>query len=249
MSFNAWRKLGTTRIRSNDYRLALNDDFGAILREQLLPAEEVASEPVATLSATLAAITVSATGSVAVSGSVTSTLSGLSRTITGTVLVTGQTARALAPVTGASAGAVSVAGQVVATLGDVQSQSEAETELPEEQAGVSGGFLGAWDAWRANSERRKRKEEREAAEIEAIPDPVSREIALELREADRRAELARLADLAEKFPATIDNSRVQAAYTRALERQTLAALEALDRELLRMREEEEFMLLSMLMAA
>ena len=123
------------------------------------------------------------------------------------------------------------------------------SEAAEEQAGASGGFLGAWDAWRANRERRLKKEAAQAPEIEAISDEVSREIAKELREAERRAELARLAELARKFPVQIDNSRVQEAYLRVLERQNLAALEALERELERMREEEEFLLLSMLIAA
>jgi len=39
MSANAWRQLGTNRVQSDEYRLALDDAFGEILREQLLPQE------------------------------------------------------------------------------------------------------------------------------------------------------------------------------------------------------------------
>jgi hypothetical protein len=123
-------------------------------------------------------------------------------------------------------------------------ESEPDTSAP------SGGFLGAYDAWRAQRDRNERRRQEEAEEVEAISDEVSREIAKELREEERLEELRRLARLAEVYPATdIQDAKARVALERALERQTVAAFEALDRELRRAREEEEFVLLAVLLAA
>lgn len=99
-----------------------------------------------------------------------------------------------------------------------------------------------------DNERRQRLEE-----SEAIEEPISREIALLLRQQEaidaERAELERLKRLVAQYgrDSMGDLSpRVVSAYTRALAQQNFSALQALDRELRRMMEEEEMAILMVL---
>jgi hypothetical protein len=99
--------------------------------------------------------------------------------------------------------------------------------------------------------RRKRKKERDEleAETERIQNELDRSIAQLLREQEakdeKRADLNRLKELAKKHAdleaARQYSERVATAYARAITQGNFSALEALDRELQRAREEDEFM--------
>lgn len=99
--------------------------------------------------------------------------------------------------------------------------------------------------------RRKRKEEVEE-DLEQITDSVDREIAEILRpELERDAELQRLRELAikdaNKRAAKQYSERVSKAFTRAINQGNRSAMEALDRELKRAQEEEEFLVTAVMM--
>lgn len=149
-------------------------------------------------------------------------------------------------------------GQIHVLTGvSVQSLSEVSipalngaSEVVAERPAGGWGFLNQYNAekqrQRALARRRKELEE----ESERIEDEVAREIAQLLRkqeaEDDRRKELKRLADLA-KANADIEaarqySERVATAYARALAKGNYSALEALERELRRAAEEEEWLL-------
>lgn len=99
--------------------------------------------------------------------------------------------------------------------------------------------------------RRKRREEKEAEEaVEALP-PVDREIAQFLhkqeRAEERKAELARLKALVERHSAADLPPRVASAFDRAATRQTISSLINLEKELKRMMEDEEHLVLMLLL--
>lgn len=127
---------------------------------------------------------------------------------------------------------------------------------PEEDESPTGGWL-FMNMYEAELQRRRReKEEREELErlTEGIEDALDRSIARLLREQEakdaKRAEMERLAKLAKQNAdiqaARAYSERVAAAFQSALEKGNFSALERLDRELQRAREEEEFLLLAMI---
>ena len=119
-------------------------------------------------------------------------------------------------------------------------------------------FVGVFDDFRRrkieDEEERKEKEQ----QIAVIESPVDREIAnilqSEQRIADREKELQRLESLvAQSFSnkdlplAKAYNERVAKAFVRAAVQGNFSAVEALEREMERAREDEEFLLLAMVM--
>ena len=100
---------------------------------------------------------------------------------------------------------------------------------------------------------RKRQQEREE-EAERIQDEIDREIArlLRIQEAEgaRRAELARLSELVGRFADSKAEAaygeRVSKAFSRASAQQNISALMALEREIDRAIEEEDFLVLAMM---
>ena len=106
---------------------------------------------------------------------------------------------------------------------------------------------GWWAAFERDYERhraRRKREEEENAEIEAIPDVVSREIAQLLREQEakdaERDELERLRAVARSY----DGGEIDAKFNRALEvaanARSLAAARVLAQEVARVQEEDDF---------
>ena len=140
------------------------------------------------------------------------------------------------------AGSITIAGQDVSLS---LAAAPASAEQP------SGGW---WQAFERDYERhkaRRKREEEENAEIEAIPDVVSREIAQLLREQEakdaERAELERLRSIARSY----DGGEIDAKFNRALEvaanARSLAAARVLAQEVARVREEEEFLMTAALL--
>lgn len=118
-------------------------------------------------------------------------------------------------------------------------------------------FLNQYEAeqQRRRALERRRKELEE--ETERIQDSVDREIARLLREQEakdaKREEYERLAKIA-KANADLEaarrySERVAKAYARVITQGNYSAIEALDRELKRAREEEEFILVALMMLA
>ena len=106
---------------------------------------------------------------------------------------------------------------------------------------------GWWAAFERDYERhkaRRKREEEENAEVEAIPDAVAREIAQLLREQEakdaERAELERLRSIARSY----DGGEIDAKFNRALEvaanARSLAAARVLAQEVARVQEEDDF---------
>lgn len=141
--------------------------------------------------------------------------------------------------------------------GDTDSNAFSVTVAEAEATSSGGGwlFLNHYESElqrRKARERRRRELEEETERIEAQLD---RQIAQELRKQealdDKRENLSRLAEIA-KQSADIEaarqySERVAVAYARALTKGNFSALEALDRELQRAREEEDFLIMSVLM--
>ena len=119
------------------------------------------------------------------------------------------------------------------------------------QAGVGGwGFINAFQIEQSRYKRIKEEREKLLAQIQSIEDQTEREIAqfLQKQEAEdeRRNELARIGSLARQYAEEVSEDlygeRVVKAMTRALVQGNYSALEALEREMNRMKEEEEFLL-------
>lgn len=118
--------------------------------------------------------------------------------------------------------------------------------IPDDQA--TGGWL-FLNLYEAELQRRKREEEEREEILEQIEDSVDREIAaILLPQMARDDELQRLKELAQReadlTAAQAYSDRVSKAYLRAVSKGNYSALEALDRELQRAREEEEFLMLA-----
>jgi hypothetical protein len=116
----------------------------------------------------------------------------------------------------------------------------------------AGGFIYAFE--REMARRRKEARERAKAEEEAqaLQDALDREIAelLHKQEAEqaKAQELERLKALVSRYDNSGTSSeRVEKAYARALAQQNMSAFLALNRELERMLEEEELLVLTMLL--
>jgi PASTA domain-containing protein len=126
---------------------------------------------------------------------------------------------------------------------------------PNEQP--TGGWL-FHNAYHAELHRRRardRKRREIEEETEQIQNELDRAIAQELRKQerldDKRKDYERLAELAKANAdleaARLYSERVATAYARALTKGTYSALEALDREMQRANEEEEFLATAVLM--
>ena len=123
----------------------------------------------------------------------------------------------------------------------------------------SGGwkFLSSYESELQRRRTRKKERDELEAETEQIQDELDRNIALLMREQeakdDKRKDFERLADLARQSAdleaARQYSERVATAYARAIDKGTFSAVEALDRELSRAREEEEFLLTALLLLA
>lgn len=122
----------------------------------------------------------------------------------------------------------------------------------------SGGwltFLNTYEQQLVRRREERKKQQQLEEETEQIPDDTDRQIAQLLREQEakdaRRAELQRLSELVEQN-ASVEaakqySEKVGAAYARALTQGNYSALEALERELRKAREEEEALLLQAFM--
>lgn len=115
------------------------------------------------------------------------------------------------------------------------------------------GFLNAYEREQARRRRRRRKQEELEEESRNLQDKVDREIAelLRIQEAkdEERDNLARLQRLVRQHSdeALQLSDRAKVAYMRALTQANFSAMQALDRELQRMLEEEEISALMFLL--
>lgn len=132
-----------------------------------------------------------------------------------------------------------------------QSQAAPAVEVAEQPTG-GWGFLNDYEAELARRRARARKRKELEEETEQIQDELDRAIAQELRKQealdDKRKDLERLRELA-KESADLEaarqySERVATAYARAITQGNFSALEALDRELQRAQDEEEFAMLA-----
>ncbi|HLA60919.1 MAG TPA: hypothetical protein VK626_01615 [Nitrospiraceae bacterium] len=118
----------------------------------------------------------------------------------------------------------------------------------------SGGFLLAYELEQVRRARKRRELEELAEDSARIEDDTSRQIAAFLREQEARdaeqADAHRLHELALRYAREKDSKelsdRVKIAYVRALSQANFSALEAFQRELDRMLEEEEIAALTIL---
>lgn len=231
MGFNAWRQVGTTRIRSSDYRLGLDDDFGAILREQLLPAGGGATEIAATDTASLSAQDVAELFK-DIAATDGASLSGL------------DVAEIFALLPASDAASLSVSESV--------SVEAIDSATPQET--FSSGFFYWYELERQRARKRRRELEEAEEEAREIQDALDREIAQRLQKLEReeaeRQEFKRLADLAARYVAQQAqdefSDRVLKAVIRANATQSAAALAQLRFEIERQLEEEEMALLLIL---
>ncbi len=124
-------------------------------------------------------------------------------------------------------------------------------EAPAANESFSGGFEYAFERERARRKKERERLEELKAEAERIEDETTREIARFMRQQEakdaRRDELTRLQSLVDRFKANAEttNERIERAVQKAAEKQTQWALFALERELERAREEEEFVLIAL----
>lgn len=121
-------------------------------------------------------------------------------------------------------------------------------------ADVTGGaFWAAFARERARRRRERREREERERESQRIEDETSRSIASMLREQERidarREELGRLEALVKRYRSAPEPlpQRVEKAMSRAIARESSASLMALDRELRRAMEEEEFVMQAAMM--
>lgn len=135
--------------------------------------------------------------------------------------------------------------QITVSLGD--------QPAPPTQDTFSGGFLYAYEREQARRRKKRREQEEREEAARELQDKVDREIAelLARQEAEdeRRAELDRLQRLVRdhsRDQLQLSN-RAKVAYVRALTQANFSAMEALDRELQRMLEEEEVAALMLLL--
>lgn len=114
----------------------------------------------------------------------------------------------------------------------------------------TGGFVVAYERELARRRRERKKRQEREEEAQRIEEETSREIARFLHEQEakdaRRAELQRLSELVDTYARrgteAALSERVQKAISKAATKQTAWALYALERELRRAHEEEEFLL-------
>lgn len=185
----------------------------------------------------LAAGALSISGAAAISGNANDIVAAGSLSITGSALLT-------------AIGELAAAGSIAIT----GSAALAQPASPAQDQAFSGGLLYAFE--REQARRRKRRRELEEAEEEAqkLKDAVDREIAELLQEQERKAEfeqnIARLkrivGEFADKEAEVAMSGRVRTALARAQTQESVSAFLALQRELDRQFEEEEFAILMIL---
>lgn len=121
------------------------------------------------------------------------------------------------------------------------------------ESGGGGGFFFAYEQERARRRRKQREEEERDEAARELQDKVDREIAelLRIQEAkdEERDNLARLQRLVRQHSREelMLSDRAKVAYMRALTQANFSAMQALDRELQRMLEEEEIAALMLLL--
>lgn len=132
----------------------------------------------------------------------------------------------------------------------------ADAEVVDDEIFSGGwGFLNSYDSYRQKKERDKRRLKRLLEEIKALESPIDREIAEILhKDTAEDTRLEQLAELERMVASSFRNSelekartyseRVAKAYVRANVQGNFSALEALEREIERAREEEEFLLIA-----
>lgn len=115
----------------------------------------------------------------------------------------------------------------------------------------SGGYSWRWFDQEMLRRKKKKREQEEAEErAQALQDKIDRELAAELRKAEKERErineLKRLAELAQKNIKQVEalEPKVLKALERAIIQGNYSAMEAFEREVSRAREEEEFLLLA-----
>ena len=177
--------------------------------------------------------------------SATTEITGVGLTVTVTTAYSSVVAAGLVISQSPAAGAEVAPGSavtIVISLGDAP-----VTDTP---SGGGGFYL---DYELSIAKRRKRKKELEEAEEEAkaLQDAVDAEIAQLLHAQERKDEerehLERIRALVAKYPQEkLDVERVDNALKMAQLKQTIASYEALEREIERMNEEEDFMVMTLL---
>lgn len=126
-------------------------------------------------------------------------------------------------------------------------------EVASEEESNSGGYE-FWLQWEQEFERRKHEKARKLRlkrKAKKIAAKLDRELYLAERkleeEESRKAELARVNRLVSNnrdFIYSLENARIEKAMVEALERQTFSTMERLERELSRLKEEEDFLLMA-----
>ncbi len=138
-------------------------------------------------------------------------------------------------------------------LGYRASDSATPPVVVAEPETFSGGFLYAYELEQARRRKRRREQEEREEAARELQDKIDQEIALLLArqeaEDERRAELDRLQRLVRdhSHEQLELSNRAKVAYVRALTQANFSAMEALDRELRRMLDEEEVAALMMLL--
>lgn len=211
---------------------------------------------------TLAPATSIALSGQALSGALTAPTPNISVALTGQALTAAQgTVTAVTGITIALTGQAmslaqgSLTGDLTTLLsGNAMSLTQGTLRVPQAvDEAFSGGFVFAYEREVGRRARRRREQEQLEEDTESIQEEIDRKIAVLLRkqeyEDERRAELNRLNKLVIDFAKERSDlsDRVQKAYVRALTQANFSALEALDRELQRMLEEEEITALMILL--
>lgn len=153
---------------------------------------------------------------------------------------------------------IALNGQVVLVQAGTLTASGGDSTAAEQPTGGGAPFYGHFYLAYERQLRRRREEERKRlealAEVEEIEEATAREIAQllhkqEALDAERR-ELERLENLVREYrrvPQVDLPSRTQKAFVRAAVQRNISALQALDREMRRMLEEEEIAVLMLLL--
>ena len=125
-------------------------------------------------------------------------------------------------------------------------------EAPQQVETTTGGW-GFWYQWDRENERRRqdaktlRRKKRQAEQIE---NELDRKLALAQRELEekelRTKELARMTKLVERHRHEVSqiSDRIDEIYQKAVEKRTYSAREQLDREIRKLREEEDFLIMA-----
>jgi len=130
--------------------------------------------------------------------------------------------------------------------------ADVEAEEPEEQPSGGYGYWNAYSGWRQRKRRKKRRIDQLRKELAEIEQPVDREIGLLLlkeralsEQEQAIADLEKIVDehYSNKLTQEMESERLRKAFVRAYMQKNYSAIEALEREMERHREEEEFLVL------